>query len=150
MAYDIIKPKRPAGKGWKPFKVNGPAAETGCTVEGWYHESGLTVISAVEAPEPDTIGAEFHISISKCGRRCDSMEAQWVLRQFGVPEAKEGNHVPHGIARNFWRPVADRLAEYECPCQDSEPAIVEGKGDYVWRAAPGMNLNREGLDLNGS
>jgi hypothetical protein len=43
------------------------------------------------------------------------------------------NHVPSGRVRNFWRPVADHLSGYECPCVADEPAIREDKGDYVWR-----------------
>jgi hypothetical protein len=35
--------------------------------------------------------------------------------------------------------VADHLSGYECPCQETEPAIREDKGDFVWRAAPGGN-----------
>ncbi len=43
------------------------------------------------------------------------------------------NHVPSGIARNFWRPVNESLVGKVCPCQDSEPTMVEDKGSFVWR-----------------
>ena len=46
---------------------------------------------------------------------------------------REDNHVPGGFVRNFWRPVADRFSGYECACVATEPAIVEDKGDFVWR-----------------
>lgn len=46
---------------------------------------------------------------------------------------EEDNHVPYGIARNFWRPLAENLVGIECKCKEEEPAIVEDKGDYVWR-----------------
>ena len=136
-AESIIKPKRPAGhKGWSraelPFNFN-----MGFPIEGWFHsETGIQVLSAVEVVrDPGTVdlGPEYHLSISKNGGRCDSSEALWVLGQFDLTDAKEDNHTPHGIARNFWRPVADNLSGYECACKDEEPAIVEDKGDYVWR-----------------
>lgn len=75
------------------------------------------------------------ISRHKAGKaaRCTSLQAKEILRQFGLDGAEEDNHVPHGIVRNFWRPVADRLVGLECACKAEEPAIVEDQGDYVWR-----------------
>ena len=85
-------------------------------------------------------GPEYHLSISRqtpAGpRRCTSEMARIVLRQFGLEGAEEDNHVPNGVVRNFWRPVADPLVGLECECKDEEPAIVEDKGDFVWRPAP--------------
>lgn len=103
--------------------------------------SSLMVISAVEVindgKSPD--GPEYHLSISRAHRtlgtqRCTSTEARWVLVQFGLQSAKEDNHVPGGKVRNFWRPVADPLVGLECPCVETENAIREDKGDYIWRA----------------
>lgn len=106
-------------------------------LEAWTHdESGLFVITAVEVahdPGKPFLGPEYHISISRAGQRCDAAEALWVLAQFDLTEAREDNHVPGGIVRNFWRPVADHLAGYECPCVRDEPAMRENRGDYVWR-----------------
>jgi hypothetical protein len=65
--------------------------------------------------------------------RCDSNEAKWVLDQFGLEGAEEDNHVPFGIVRNFWRPVADKLVGIECQCKAEEPEIREDKGDFIWR-----------------
>ena len=96
------------------------------------------MFSAVEvAKDADNIdrGPEYHISISKDGRRrCTRSEAIQVLKQFNLDGAEEDNHVPYGIVRNFWRPVAENLVGLECACKKDEPAIVEDKGDYVWRA----------------
>lgn len=143
----VIAPKRPMEKGWSRM----PDVEAviraqdqlmrAYAFEFWLHsETGLQAMSAVEHPTPlpgeMDLGAEYHLSVSKAGARCASFEAMWVLAQFGLPDAKEDNHVPSGRARNFWRPVADHLSGYECPCQDSEPAIREDKGDYVWRGVP--------------
>lgn len=52
---------------------------------------------------------------------------------YGREGAKEDNHVSHGIVRNYWRPVADRLVGKACPCKEEEPTIREDKGDVIWR-----------------
>lgn len=134
MSYDVIKPKCPDGPGWQQQAIpaHSPVAQSGYTAESWYHaETGLFAISAVEVAESE-IGAEFHLSVSKAGGRCLPEEGWWVCHEFGIPEADEDNHIG-GITRNYWRPVADALAERICPCKDEEPAIVEDGGAYVWR-----------------
>lgn len=137
----LIAPKQPrTGMGW--FQMPRPPGwvSLGFDAEAWRHPaSGLAVISAVEvAKDADGIdrGPEYHISISKNGARCTSQEALVVLEHFGLDGAEEDNHVPNGQVRNFWRPVADRFVGLQCACKDSEPAVVEDKGDYVWRDAP--------------
>lgn len=139
----IIQPKRPTGPGWVAGPPVDPRHSLGYDAFAWQHpELSLRVISAVEVaevePGEEAIGPCYHVSISKGARdgrpiRCTSEEARWVLTQFGLEDGKEDNHVPHGKVRNFWRPVADRLSGYECPCVDKEPAIREDNGDYVWR-----------------
>lgn len=134
----IIRPKRPIIEGW--IQESRPPAwvSLGYEAERWFHPaSNLCVISAVEvAMDKDGIdrGPEYHVSISKGGRRrCSSQEARQVLKQFAIEGAEEDNHVPYGIVRNFWLPVAEGFIGMECACKESEPAIVEDKGDYVWR-----------------
>lgn len=134
----IIKPKRPTISGWDQGPKPPAWVSLGYEAEIWRHaETKLCVISAVEvAKDDDSIdrGPEYHISISKDGRkRCSSYEARQVLKQFGMDGAEEDNHVPSGVVRNFWRPVAENLVGLECACKEEEPAIVEDKGDYVWR-----------------
>lgn len=136
----IIQPKRPTGPGWNraTWWTCPPAlAELGYPTEAWQHTSGLFVLSAVEVAQPEpgevALGPEYHLSVSLLGRRCSSADAVFVLDQFGLNDATEDNHVPSGRVRNFWRPVADNLSGYQCPCQDKEPAMVEDGGDYVWR-----------------
>lgn len=136
----VISPKRPIVAGWTELAPPPQWVTLGYEGLRFAHAgTGLCVISAVEvAKDKDGIdrGPEYHISISKGGRsRCSGREAQEVLRQFGLDGAEEDNHVPHGIVRNFWRPVADRFVGLECACKESEPAIVEDRGDYVWRPA---------------
>lgn len=139
MAESIIKPKRPTGPGWSAARwwVCPPQLrELGYPVEPWQHSSGMFVLSAVEVavdPGQPALGPEYHLSVSRNGARCTLAEALWVLAAFDLADAKEDNHVPSGKVRNFWRPVADRLSGYECPCVDAEPAISEDKGDFVWR-----------------
>lgn len=140
MINSIIKPKRPSSGGWELDRNWTPPAQLaamGYPVQAWWHEAyGLFVLSAVEvATEPGKVdlGPEYHISISKDGLRCSSADALWVLAQFDLLDALEDNHVPNGRVRNFWRPVADHLSGYECSCVAVEPAMVEDKGDFVWR-----------------
>ncbi|MFY9479148.1 MAG: hypothetical protein WAQ08_16000 [Aquabacterium sp.] len=116
-------------------------AGPGFPYEVWAHDdSGLGVISAVEVASEGAglpvLGPAFHLSVSAFGERCSSADALWTLGQFGLTDALEDNHVPSGKVRHFWRYVADNLSGYECPCVDSEPAIREDKGDFVWRGAP--------------
>ena len=139
----IISVLRPKNPGWQEitgaekFTLDFPAWSF------WFLPRNLFVISAVESVQDGKIekGFEYHLSISKPVRpgvikRCDSNEARWVLDQFGLEGAEEDNHVPGGKVRNFWRPVANNLVGIECECKDEEPAIVEDKGDFVWRVAP--------------
>lgn len=113
----IIQPKRPASAGWRRatwWQCPPGLAALGYPVVAWEHaQSGLFALSA--------------------GERCSSADAVFVLAAFDLSDAKEDNHIPNGKVRNFWRPVADHLSGYECPCVEQEPAMVENKGDFVWR-----------------
>ncbi len=139
MFHSLIQPKRPSGPGWQ--KVHNPNTaqldSLGYAHATWIHgQTGMFAISAVEVasdPGRPSLGAEYHLSVSHCGQRCSSADALWVLAQFDLADAKEDNHVPGGRVRNFWRPVADHLSGYECPCTEEEPAVREDKGDYIWR-----------------
>jgi hypothetical protein len=116
--------------------------ELGGVARVFMHKTHVAVISAVEVAADGKIdkGPEYHLSISRQTpmgpRRCTSETARWVLKQFGLDGAEEDNHVPNGVVRNFWRPVADPLVGLECECKEEEPAIIEDKGDFVWRPAP--------------
>jgi hypothetical protein len=142
----LIAVKRPRLPGWREVPTAGLGAHPGYAgqpVRAFFHDaSSLAVMSAVEFVDDGKVdGPEFHLSVSRQHRtlgtqRCTSVEARWVLVQFGIPEATEDNHVPGGRVRNFWRPVADPMVGRECLCVEGENAIREDKGDFVWRAAP--------------
>jgi len=138
----IVKPLRPRGAQWHgPFEPGAAVSNAGYPAELWFNrEHSLSVISAVEvASDKDGIerGPEYHISIARQTRsgpaRCESTVAFWVLDQFGLDGSEEDNHVPHGAVRNFWRTVAEPMIGLECACKADEPAVVEDKGDFVWR-----------------
>lgn len=136
----IIKPLRPPVH-WRQWPVPRQLERAGYPIERWYYpERMIQVMSAVEVAvdmDGSSNGPEYHISISRIDgarpARVNSFDAKWVLQQFGLEGAEEDNHVPNGIVRNFWRPVAEPLIGKECACKADEPAIVEDKGDFVWR-----------------
>lgn len=144
MVESIIKPLRPTGPGWA--KVHNPEmAKTGYPSETFAHQQGFLVISAVEVAvaatpgEPEK-GPEYHISISRWlppftgPSRASSADAVWVLSMFGDPKRfEEDNHVPDGVVRNFWSPVAEQYIGLDCACKDDEPETKQDKGDFVWR-----------------
>lgn len=136
----IVQCLRPKGWGWTEEEAHLPNSPF--PARAFRHHHGFFVISAVEVmDEIPSKGPEYHLSMSrhsKAGavRRCDSNDARWILEQFGLDGAEEDNHVPFGKVRNFWRPVADPLVGLECECKAAEPAIVEDKGDFIWRDAP--------------
>ncbi|MEM1153092.1 MAG: hypothetical protein AAGI44_03070 [Pseudomonadota bacterium] len=139
----VIGPRAPKGDGWEAIAIPSAMPDMGYPIKAWYYEpQHLCVLSAVEvANEPGELelGPEYHLSISKRPPgsprplRCTRNEARFVLKAFDLLDAKEDNHVPSGSVRNYWRPVADKYVGHECPCVDEEPAIVEDKGDFVWR-----------------
>ncbi len=138
MFQSIIKPKRPKSEGWQQalwWKPNPMLKELGYPVIAFEHpHTGLFVLSAVEAmQEKDEKESMpfYHLSISCKGERATTEATKWVLKKFKMEDAKEDNHVPHGKVRNFFRPVADHLSGYECPCTETESAIKEG--EYIWR-----------------
>jgi hypothetical protein len=146
----IVQTLRPRFAGWIEEPVPPVVTSCGGIARLWWHaERRLSVISAVEvATDPHDIdrGPEYHLSISRLApagpARCSSEAAHWVLRQFGLDGAEEDNHVPYGVVRNFWRAVADPLIGLACACKAEEPAIIEDKGDFVWRPAPNQATAR--------
>ncbi len=138
MINNIIQPKRPKpGSGWLKLQDMPSQFNSGYGGELWFYPpQQLTVISCVEVtrePGKLDLGPEYHVSVSRNRRRCDRNEARFAMKAFGMQHADEDNHVPGGFVRNFWMPVAENLQGYVCPCKEEEPAMIEDKGDFVWR-----------------
>lgn len=139
----IIQTLKPKNKDWIELAVPPQMRHESIAITCWAHpELRFCAISAIEkAMDKDGIdrGPEYHLSFSKDNNgikvRCDSNEVKWLLDQFGLEGAEEDNHVPHGIARNFWRTVREDMIGLECGCKETEPIMKENKGDYIWRPA---------------
>lgn len=142
---DILTPRAPSGDGWDDLGDVRVQLRSAYPIRLWWHAvHGLKVLSAVEVASdgPGSVekGPEYHISISKPDpvtgnpARCSLAEAMWVLGQFGLDGWEEDNHVPNGVVRNFWRPVAENLVGLECVCKATETLVVEG--DFESRPLP--------------
>lgn len=137
----LIQPMRPTGKGWErvDWPINAELARKAYVIERYYNRAHeVQVLTAIEMVggegEPR---AEYHVSITglrweKPPHRCSDALARWVLKEFNFTDYAQDNHVPGGIVRNYWRPVAQNLAA-QCHCVETEPKITEDKGDFVWR-----------------
>lgn len=131
----------PRGPGWIEVANARALMRVAHPLRAWnYSAENIFAIIAVEFIDDGKVdGPEFHLSISHpispgVVGRVNRNDSRWVLRQFGMEGSKEDNHVPDGKARNFWLPVAKSMIGRECPCVETENAIVEDRGDYVWRA----------------
>lgn len=149
MSESIIKPLRPLSQArtewFRDTAIHPQLLAAGYPIERWMHYGyDITVLSAVEvATDKDgsSNGPEYHLSVSKAtwpnnryvAVRVDTNQAKWVLAEFGLDGAEEDNHVPNGVVRNFWRPVASGLVGKECLCKAEEVVIKENKGDFIWR-----------------
>lgn len=141
-AVSLVTLPRPRDHGWVELPNAQQIMKAPHPLRAYsYQPNNLFAIIAVEFIDDGMVdGPEYHLSISHpvspgVSRRCDRNAARWVVRQFGLDGAKEDNHVPGGHVRNYWRPVADPMIGRECLCVESEPAIVEDKGDFTWRGA---------------
>jgi len=144
----VVQPLRPLNQGrrdwFRDFAIANELIRAGYPVERWLHyATDIQVLSAVEVAvdkDGSSNGPEYHISASRAvyvpkfhAVRIDTNTAKWVLAEFGLDGAEEDNHVPNGVVRNFWRPVASGLIGKECRCKAEEVVIKENKGDFVWR-----------------
>lgn len=114
--------------GWVEIRGERPAA---ISISAW--QRGPTcVISALELAElPDGagVGPQWHISISRCGKRPKEHDIRRAQRAFGFVGGEEDNHHP-GNARHFWIPV-DPAHRVDCQCKEDETTVVDGDG-YTW------------------
>lgn len=137
----IVSPLRPIGRGWSLWPVMYLQYEREAYAsDRWYNRAHeVQVISAIESVSGEGEPRhEYHLSISGLKyqsphiHRCSASLARWVLKEFDFVDSVEDNHVPGGIVRNFWRPIAENRSPV-CHCTQTEPEILEDKGDYVWR-----------------
>ncbi len=141
---DIVKTLEPIREGWECWGEH--SVMFGYPCKRWFHyASEIQVLSAVEVAvdkDGSSNGPEYHISMSRLrnprertakAERIDTNDAKFVLAEFGVDGAEEDNHVPGGVVRNFWRPVASGLVGKECRCKAEEVVIRESRGDFIWR-----------------
>lgn len=129
----VVRPKKPNKKQWICRGLAPTLATLGYPGFIWFHrDRQLQVISAVENTD-EGVGPMYHVSVSRNRKRCSRADAKMVLKHFDMEDADEDNHVPGGVVRNFFKPVADHLSGYECPCKETEPKMVEDKGEFIWR-----------------
>lgn len=135
---------RPRLNGWKQIPFTYPRGYgTPYVIEKYWNPSQeVQAITSIEVVRPEGGGEprpEYHVSVSgfapdgQAPYRVSESRAQWALQQFSAAGFLEDNHVPNGVVRNFWRPVADPAVGEVCKCVDEEPAMHEMKGDFTWR-----------------
>lgn len=155
MAVELIgdgtpKAKEPApGRGWANFgdvtvEMRRKLGQTNVVHAMKFVRKDVLVFSAVEKTNR---GFEWHVSVSLASpviggsaRRAPRSVVRKVRRDFGLEQAEEDNHVPHGFVRNLWL-TCDPDHRGECECVDEGPPIVEPFGepggdegdDYEWR-----------------
>lgn len=132
-----LQPK-PAARGWRYV---GPWRDRQVLSGSVYQRGPVRVITALEEAEyPDGSrerGPQWHVSISRVGRRPRRKDVARVLRGLGLARVRpeEDNHHP-GVARHFWLPV-DPDRRVDCECKLTEEIHVEPDG-YTWtNPAPG-------------
>lgn len=133
----LPEPKRPGAGAWvRNGTGQKPPGARGTLPEIYDHVSGMRALTAVEHVQVDAERAqlEYHVSFSCAGRRASREQVRQALSDFGMAGALEDNHVPGGIARNFWLPI-DPKVDAGCYCETTEKPHDEGEG-YVWRDTP--------------
>ena len=95
----------------------------------------LSALEDVEYPDGRGRGPQWHISISRSGRRPSESDVRCALRSFRMVGTEEDNHHP-GVARHFWLPV-DRARRVDCECKVEDEVIREPDG-YTWSNPRGM------------
>lgn len=134
-AAPVFQERTPGGspgfwRGWIPLDAP-PMHPAPLSVSRWSY-GPIVVISALEDaeyPDGQGRGPQWHVSISRNGRRPSVADVRKALRSFRMVGSEEDNHHP-GVARHFWLPV-DPSHRVDCQCKVDEEIIVEGDG-YTW------------------
>lgn len=123
---------RPRGREWSSIPVPSSAWAAGTLAGSRWTDGRLSVISTLinaELPRGTGIGPQWHVSVSRFGKRPKPHELARAQRAFGIVGWEEDNHHP-GHARHFFRPV-DPAHRVACECKTTETIHVEPDG-YRW------------------
>lgn len=125
--------RQPNGPGWRQLQVPERVRAQAVRASLWT-DGKLSVMSCVEIADlpgkATGTGPQWHLSVSRFGKRPSARETARTLAIFGLRGTEEDNHHPGG-ARHFWLPC-DKSLRGECECKESEETIVEPDG-YVWQ-----------------
>lgn len=129
-----MKRPKPEARGWRYVqRWRDPGI---IIIEGAVYERGplrvITTLEMAELPDGAGVGPQWHVSVSRAGKRPRPADVERVLRVFDLLGAEEDNHHP-GIARHFWMPV-DPAHRVDCECKVDEVMVVEPDG-YRWSNA---------------
>lgn len=127
------KELQPKGR-WERFMprhCDGPGV---MSHSGWRRGKIVVISSLTMAEAPDGRGdviPQYHLSVSRRGRRPLPKDIKAVLRSFGMRHQapEEDNHHP-GVARHFWLPL-DPARRVDCECKSEEVTVVDPDG-YTW------------------
>lgn len=125
------RPRKEA-RGWVEVGPVGSGDPSTIARSHW-RRGPVSVISALELAElPDRSGAgpQWHVSVSRFGKRPKPIEVERALRAFGMLGTEEDNHHPGG-ARHFWLPV-DPEHRVDCECKTDEDVVVDPTDGYRW------------------
>lgn len=126
--------KRPVSGAWRRVYVTG-------SVELYDHALiPLRVLSSVDwvGETEGGNGWEYHVSVSRRTKTFRQRVAsddvvKMALEAFGMTEAREDNHVPNGVVRNFWLPVDGRPPHCDCETTEAPHPMGDGTTSAVWR-----------------
>lgn len=125
--------QRPRAREWSEIPVPSEAWTSGVITQSRWTDGRLSVLSSlVNAELPDgsgDVGQQWHVSVSRFGKRPKPHELARAQRAFGIVGWEEDNHHP-GHARHFFRPV-DPARRVDCECKTTETIHVEPDG-YTW------------------
>lgn len=121
----------PPCTGWREVKIQRP--REGCIAySGWVYGKirVISTLNVMEMPDnPAETGLQWHISVSRNGRRPSDVDVLKARRAFCMKAAEEDNHHP-GEVRHFML-VCDPARRVSCECKETEDLIVD-KGGYKW------------------
>jgi hypothetical protein len=126
---------RPRTDGWVEIPTGDLLERLGLrtiAVSAWQRgpACAISALELAEYPDGNGFGPQWHVSVSRMGKRPKWNDVRATLRAFGiVTDAEEDNHHP-GNARHFWVPL-DPARRVECQCKADEDLVVDPDG-YVW------------------